>query len=613
MVLALGLLPAPLGAANTIPLPEHPRPDFQRSDWQNLNGDWQFAFDADNQGLSQAWFASGAQFPLTISVPFPWGSKLSRVTDQADIGWYARTVTIPPEWRGDHMYVVIGACDWHTTAWLDGHRLGEHQGGYTPFEFDLTDRVTPGKTHQLVLRVDDTPHPFKLEGKQGYGRAAGIWQTVYLEARPDVALETVQFTPDIDKKTVSVAVTLNQPATDAMTFELTFKNGRKPVAKKMDKGTQTLTFDVKLPNQRLWSLEDPFLYEVTATLKGQTVGQDRVATYFGMRKVSVGELPGMGFPYVMLNNKPIYLELTLDQAYHPEGFYTFPSDDFMREEIQRTRDIGLNGQRIHIKVEVPRKLYWADKLGVLIMADVPNSWGEPDNKMRAESEYALRGMVKRDYNHPAIFSWVNFNETWGLFTRESGRPREFTEATQHWVARMYELTRQLDPTRLVEDNSPCNYDHVVTDLNSWHAYLPGYGWREFLDNACRETYPGSNWNYVKGRVQDSAPMFNSECGNVWGYEGSAGDGDWSWDYHIMINEFRRHPQVCGWLYTEHHDVINEWNGYWRYDRSRKFTGLSDVVEGMTIRDFHSPFYIAMARELCATVRPGQWVDVPLYA
>ena len=136
-----------------------------------------------------------------------------------------------------------------------------------------------------------------------------------------------------------------------------------------------------LENVRLWSLEDPYLYEVAAALESDD-GADEVATYFGMRKISVGKLPGTDYSYVLLNDKPVYLQLTLDQSYHPEGYYTFPSDAFMRDEILRTRQIGLNGQRIHIKVEVPRKLYWADRLGVLIMADVPNSWGPPDETMR---------------------------------------------------------------------------------------------------------------------------------------------------------------------------------------------------------------------------------------
>jgi hypothetical protein len=596
-----------------IPLPEHPRPDFQRPSWQNLNGPWQFRFDKENRGLEQQWFKSTIGFEGVIQVPFSWGSKLSGQQDQADIGWYHRQIQLPSGWQ-QRTFLVIGACDWHTTAWIDGVKLGEHQGGYTPFEFDLTDMLVAGKTHDLVLRVDDTPHPFKLEGKQGYGRAAGIWQTVYLESRPDMAIDTVHFTPRIDMEKVLVDVTLNMPAPQGMLFELHFNvDGEKTVVQQqINKNGVHFLFDVNIENPRLWSLDDPYLYEVDAVLKGDHA-EDRVSTYFGMREISVGPLPGTEFPYVMLNGKPVYLQLALDQAYHPDGYYTFPSDEFMRDEILRTRSIGLNGQRIHIKVEIPRKLYWADKLGVLIQADVPNSWGQPEKPMQAESEAALRGMIKRDFNHPAIFSWVNFNETWGLFTRQEGRERQYTPATQAWVQRMYALTKQLDPTRLAEDNSPCNNDHVATDLNTWHAYLPGYAWTERLDQICRDTYNGSTWNYIGGNTQGNQTMFNSECGNVWGYEGSAGDCDWSWDYHLMINAFRRHPKCSGWLYTEHHDVINEWNGYWRYDRSKKYTGLPELVEGMRLNDFHNPFYIAMDETLCRTVQPGQTVEVPLFA
>jgi len=607
---AVALLLLSYAASAQIPLPEHPRPDFQRAQWLNLNGAWEFRFDKDNAGLDQNWAAGKAEFPLSITVPFPWGSKLSGVKSEADIAWYRRTIRVPAEWKGQRVFVVVGACDWLTTGWLDGQKVGSFQGGYTPFEFELTPNVKWGQDQQLILRVDDTPHPFKLEGKQGYGPAKGIWQTIYLEARPKVALETVHFAPDIDAGKVTVKATLSDAAPSPMTLEIQFKPQDRPQATasaKIPAQAKQVEFEIPLNPCRLWSLEDPYLYEVKAVLSGEGV-QDTVATYFGMRKIGVAKLPGSEYPYITLNNKPVYLKLTLDQAYHPDGFYTFPSDAFMRDEILRSRQIGLNGHRIHVKIGIPRKLYWADKLGVLIMADVPNSWGQPDKDMRNEAEVALRGMIKRDFNHPAIFSWVTFNETWGLGTKDKG----YTPETQDWVASMVKLAKGLDPTRLVEDNSPCNNDHVFTDINSWHAYLPGYKWTEQLDEVCKNTFVGSKWNYIGGRTQDGDPLLNSECGNVWGYKGSTGDVDWSWDYHIMMNAFRRHPQICGWLYTEHHDVINEWNGYWRYDRSQKFTGVEELVPGMSLRDLHSDCYIAMGEELCQEVKPGQQVSVPLY-
>lgn len=609
------LISAIAASAETIPLPEHPRPDFCRDMWLNLNGTWDFKFDSESCGLEQKWFNAGVQFTDTIQVPFPWGSKLSGIEDLGDIGWYKRTVQIPPDWKDLRVFLVIGACDWLTTAWIDSHKLDEHQGGYTPFEFELTEHITPGQTHHLTLRVDDSTLPFKLEGKQGYGRAAGIWQTVYLEARPQTALEAVHFTPDIDNQKVTVTAYLDHPAPEGTFFEIKFKEYDREdptVSFQIKEKTQKFSYDIPLANPHLWSLDDPYLYEVQAVLKVKN-STDRVSTYFGMRKISTGKLPNTDYSYVMLNNKPIYLQLTLDQAYHPEGFYTFPSDEFMRDEILRTRSIGLNGQRIHVKIGIPRKLYWADRLGVLIMADVPNSWGEPDENMRQETEYALKQMIKRDYNHPAVFSWVNFNETWGLFTRDENNKRHYLPETQQWVEDLFRLTKELDPTRLVEDNSPCNYDHVVTDINTWHSYLPGYTWKERLDEFCGNTYPGSPWNFVERRNQGDQPMFNSECGNVWGYQGSAGDVDWSWDYHLMINQFRRHPQCSGWLYTEHHDVINEWNGYWRYDRSEKYTGLGEIVEGMSLNDLHSPIYIALDRELCTPAAPGSKIKVPVFA
>ena len=252
-----------------IPLPEHPRPDFQRPTWLNLNGPWRFQFDPQNQGLNDKWSTTSDTFAQTISVPFPWGSPLSGVEDRADIGWYARSISVPLSWQGQRVFLVVGASDWHTTAWLDGHRLGEHQGGYTPFAFDLTPYVQYDSPQQLVLRVDDTPHPFKLEGKQGYGRAAGIWQTVYLERRPAVALETVHFTPDVDGSQVVVDVSLDRPAPRDMTVQIRFKPQdlqSAAVTTTVPRAAERVTLRVPLENVRLWSLEDPYLYEVVAAL-----------------------------------------------------------------------------------------------------------------------------------------------------------------------------------------------------------------------------------------------------------------------------------------------------------------------------------------------------------
>ena len=169
----------------------------------------------------------------------------------------------------------------------------------------------------------------------------------------------------------------------------------------------------------------------------------------------------------------------------------------------------------------------------------------------------------------------------------------------------------LDPTRLVEDNSPCNHDHVVTDLNTWHAYRPGYKWEESVSNWCRDTFPGSKVNYIGGFAQGNAPMLNSECGNVWGYKGSTGDCDWSWDYHLMINAFRRHLQCGGWLYTEHHDVINEWNGYVRFDRTPKYTGVEELFPGSSLVDWHADAYLPLDVELCREFKAGATWTMPV--
>ena len=603
-------------SAAQIPLPEHPRPDFQRAEWLNLNGLWRFAFDPRDEGERLGWSRGSLPGKREILVPFSWGAPRSGVPDSANIGWYARRITVPASWHGRRVFLVFGASDWRTTAWLDRKKLGEHEGGYTPFSFELRGVRPGGGAHRLVVRVDDTAHPFKLEGKQGYGPAHGIWQTVYLEARGTAPIAAVHFTPWPDLAGVRVDVRLLDPAPSALDLRVLFTNrsGHPAFTRRIPRGAQAAQLDVPLPHAHRWSLEDPFLHDVTVSVSAGTLIEDHVRTYFGMRTVSVADVPGTNYPYVAINGTPVFLQLALDQAYHPNGYYTFPTDSILRDEILRARKIGLNGLREHVKIETPRKLYWADRLGVLIMADIPNWWGPPDSAAFHEHDVALRGMIDRDYNHPSIFSWVLFNETWGLISKDGNTERYLPE-TQARVVQDVMLAKTLDSTRLVEDNSPCcGRGHTQTDLNSWHEYLPGWRWEQRVKQVSDSTYPGSQWNFEIPWRQARQPMLNSEFGNVWGYEGSTGDVDWSWDYHRAINAFRRHPKLAGWLYTEHHDVINEWNGYWRFDRSRKETGFGFIVAGMTLRDLHAPLYIAVGdSELSHTARPGERVKVPLYA
>jgi hypothetical protein len=618
--LLLGLMVA-TSADAAIPLPEHPRPDFQRTAWMNLNGTWDFRADPKNEGLNAKWFEGGGGFSDRITVPFSWEAPLSGVTRRTDFAWYRREIEVPADWTGKQVFLVIGACDWGTEVWLDGKSLGTHEGGYTPFEFELTPHIKPGGKHRIDIRVEDVRSPDRLVGKQGYGNARGIWQTVYLEARPAIHLQTLRFLPDVPAGKVTVIARLNQKSPSNTRLYLKFREPASLPGSSVSfpAGASEHRFDVTIPNARLWRLEDPYLHELDATLDAGGTS-DTVSTYFGFRSIGVTHLPGTDYPWVALNGKPIYLQMVLDQAYHPKGHYTFPTDEDLRREIILVRRLGLNTTRFHVKVEAPRKLYWADRLGVLVMADVPHGNDDPTDAMKRDWYHAWRGMLQRDFNHPSIFSWILFNETWGLGTqtdtnnRSNWRARVYLPETQAWVQSLYREAKRLDPTRLIEDNSQFRKDHVETDINSFHRYAPGYEWRKWLTEMTEKNFPGSTDQFIGGRkLQPNTPLINSECGNVWGYDGGTGDIDYSWDYHCMMNEFRRFPEIAGWLYTELHDVPNEWNGYYRYDRSDKFTGLDELMPGMTLNDFHAPLYISSGQEICRDAKPGETVNIPLWA
>ena len=638
------------GNNTDIPRPEYPRPDFQRGtsegiDWICLNGTWEFAFDPDDIGEQNGWFASKSTTDSVwtqIQVPYPWESLAAwGEEEQADnenylsknayltpeevtcggierggnyreaprhtIGWYRKTVSVPETWRKKRTILTFGAVDWHAKVWVNGVCIGEHENGYLPFELDITDALTPGEPAIIVVRAYDAQdHSEQLAGKQigWYERTSGIWQTVYLEPRNATHIKACYITPDIDNSTATLDITIDGEVTAGTTLnwecvspvEATGSILSGSIAAETSIKTRV---DIPEEHLHLWDVDTPYLYNVTLTLTSGESVIDRVFTYFGMRKVSIAKAPNADYQYIYLNNRPVYLLGALNQSFNPEGVYTFLTDEAIRTDIERAKEFGFNFLRLHIKVDEPRLYYWADKLGMLFMCDIPN-FGDYTEKAQARFEETLRGTVARDYNHPSIISWCNFNETWGL----GGREYKEMHDRQEWVREMYYLAQSLDSTRLIEDNSPCLYDHVETEINSWHFYINDYeDAKKHIANVVAETYPGSTFNYVGGNVQSDAPLINSEYGGI---SAGAGDKDVSWCFKYLTNELRLHPKICGYIYTELQDIEWEHNGFMNYDRSIKEFGYDYL-------DINTLDFIAIDYPPGTTVAPGERIKADIYA
>ena len=571
----------------------YPRPDFARGEWMNLNGTWDFSFDEP-------------VFDRTIEVPYPWGSPLSGVDESKDaVGYYRRSVKWNP--RGERVVLCFGAVDAECEVTVNGKAVGGHSGGYCPFSLDVTAAWKRRKANEIVVKATDLGTRDRTYGKQGYGNARGIWQTVWLESRPAGHIDNFFVRTKLDGTVTFTVTTAGVP--DGTLVRAEFPAAGKTSSAKVKNNAARVTLKVEDP--RLWDLDDPYLYEGALLC-----GDDRVETYFGIREIGTGVFGAHGRRWITLNGKPVYLCGTLDQSFNPQGFFTLPSDDDCRDEIARLKRIGVNMARIHIKAEEPLKLYWADRLGVLIMEDIPCFWDEPLPETRARFEREMEEQIVRDRNHPAIFYWVIFNETWGLFDqpRVPGGPagKVYSEATAKWVVKCWERAKKLDPTRLVEDNSPCNRDHTKTDCNTWHFYSNGYGRvKNVIASFCEGAYVGSQKNYKDGWTMEDVPCMNSECGAVWGLKGNAGESDISWQYKYMMNEFRLHDLLCGFVFTEFHDVVNEFNGYYKLDNGDKEFGY-DLL-GMTLADLHVQDYLGADFPPMKTVAAGEEVRVPMFA
>ncbi len=626
-LICLGLLilvsfPIADAAEEVIPKPEHPRPEAIRANWMNLNGRWDFRFDAQDQGLRDGWEKpDAAGFDRKIVVPFPWESELSgihQVKGAPKVGWYRRRFAVPKEFPADHrVWLRFEAVDWRADVWVGGKKVGEHEGGYTPFALDITDAVRRDGENTLVVRAFDPTDPGLPTGKQvhWYTPSSGIWQTVWLEARPKNYIDDFRITTSIGPARVTFhveAANLPNGRDFQVRAEVKHSEGgeryRGTKAVRVEQDAAPFEFTVDVPDARLWTPESPNIYAVTLELlDDQKKRIDSIQTYFGLRTIGRGKYGDEPFERILLNGKPLYLRTALDQSFNPKGIYTAPDDAFLRRDMEIAKEMGLNGLRIHIKPDEPRRLYWADHLGVLILEDMPNTW-EQNARARAAWEKTMREAVARDRNHPAIIAWVAFNETWGL-----GKAEDYKKDrdTQKWVGDMVQAIRGLDPTRLVEDNSPCNYDHIVnTDINSWHFYIDDHERaKEHIQHVVDATRPGSGFNYCPGLAQSNFPLINSEYGAV---SAGGGDRDISWGLRDLTTLLRRQRKIQGFVYTELADIEWEHNGLVNYDRTPKLFGYDSWVPDMRPNELLGADFVGYDAPPAIVGKPGETITVPVF-
>ena len=586
-----------------IPRPEYPRPQFRRDEWLCLNGNWQFEIDQGDSGIDRG--LKNRELTDSIVVPFCPESAMSGVenTDYLNAVWYRRTVRIPESWGDRTPILHFQAVDYDTTVWVDGEEVGRHRGGFTPFSCELDGVARSGEEITIVVRArDEAWKRAQPRGKQArdfapnacnYLRVTGIWQTVWLEPLPDISLRRPRITPDVANSAIRIEQPISGNASGLrLRATLTDAGGEVVTAECSAEFDLSPRLDLEIPKdrRRLWSIDDPHLYDINlCLLDANGVVIDEASSYAGLRSV------GITGKAITINGEVVFQRLVLDQGWYPESAMTAPTDADLVRDIELSQAAGFNGARLHEKVFEERFLYHADRLGYIVWGEF-GDWGCSKNGPLS-SEHQMTGpeyitqwleCLERDYSHPSIVGWCPLNETWQHL---GDRITMLDDATQG----MYLATKAMDGTRPVLDAS--GYSHRVQGADVYDSHDYEQDPQRFRERhaglADGKPYvnDGRNWTeaeFLAGGVEWSIPyagqpFFVSEFGGIW-WNPDAREGDDSWGYgerpesleafysrfEGLVSVLLDDPNMFGFCYTQLTDVYQEQNGIYRFDRSSKF-------------------------------------------
>lgn len=563
---------------------EYPRPQFKREGWENLNGVWNFSFDDDNVGEAEKWFEQ-PEFSQTINVPFTYETVASgiHVEDFHPFVWYHRTFTVNEENKQGRALLRFQASDYFTKVWVNGQFVGEHRGGYASFYFDVSEALHKGE-NTIVVKVEDSNSMAQPRGKQRwvkdnfgcwYVQQTGIWQTVWLEYLGAESIDHVKITPNIDTSTVKLDYSFSSFPTSnwQVKTEISFE-GQTIQSFSFTPTQQNHSVEVDVIKNdfewqvHLWSPESPKLYDVTFELEIDGVEQDKIESYFGMRKVSISN------GQVELNNEPIYQKLLLDQGYWTETMLTPPSDEAMLEDIDKTLEMGFNGVRKHQKLEDERFLYWCDKKGLLVWSEMAATYAFNDEAVDNFTREWL-DVIKQHYNHPSIITWVPFNESWGVpKIKVDKKQQAFTES-------IYYLTKTIDDERPVIVND--GWEHTISDIIALHDYEElGKVFKDRYEDkesilGNKVSHNGFKYTFADGYEYKGQPVMITEYGGIafdegsgWGYGNQVNtEEEFIERYQKITEAIKEIPYISGYCYTQTTDVQQEINGLLNEDRSPK--------------------------------------------